>query len=365
MNDSLIKVSFLLMTYSFIKENHQEQFALKLKEQNNDDIAGIKNIIINVDSELDRKEHIFLNVPDKDKKIKQSMSELQNLIQDNSFSENDFIEKIEKYLKYLNKDENKIVLKVVLNTMLIDNNISTIEREIIGQILTPLKVSKTVDQVVSEYKKKEPKLKVFIAIIFIVILLGSALSFIVIQPKDNINIFKEKQVIFNELYFNRYVVHGNIKENKVNNEQSAHKRQVVYYISGKVEVSFNPRNIKQSQLQPNTLVVIKHDKFITFKTHIIVKEANILKVDDIKPLDFTFSKKGIDNAWKSLTKAENISQKERDDVIYKSITNIEKEFNENEVLADEYKGNFEQYIQLRYALAGIDIIRFEYLEEER
>jgi hypothetical protein len=261
----------------------------------------------------------------------------------------------------------------------------------------------------SNYKKSPLANKVnhFGIIIFGIILtiFLSAFAYYMYTKQKNpetVKIFNEKRVVFNQVYFNRFVIY----KNKANVKNKHFKKEAIYYISGEAEVSFEPSDITYDPSTKTITYILPKD----YPFHIEMNKVKTILVDEIKPMPISEKEAAIMatgigvaggilgagigeslgslypnplskiggkiiggfvggagsgivafNIFKGMELSKNITRKEKAEIKDKSVQLIETILKYNYELTKGYKASFVKYIKRRYARYGkiVEKVKFD------
>lgn len=107
------------------------------------------------------------------------------------------------------------------------------------------------------------------------------------KMNKNIRMFDKHQMVFQKVFFDKYLIYGNVFESR-NEKRDKFTRQIIIYVSGTVEVSVNTDKLT---LNKNTGKVTYYvdDKNSPFDVSIYIPEKNIKIVDNIYPKSIDMS----------------------------------------------------------------------------
>lgn len=235
-NKSEFYLISLLSTYLLIKDKYPE-----ISEIDGDKEDVIVKLLTEKLSELSK--HAFL--PNKSKIISDSYQNVITLIEDGQIDEEKFFDFVKGEVASSSYDEKVYMLNCVIYLAHHNEKISKSERESILQAAHFLGLDSDYKVIMRNYQKSEFVEKIPLAYKLIafsvgIVLMLLATYFLTQQAKNNIRIFDQKSVVFNEVNFNRLVIYKN--KFNVTNEYSL--KQALFHIHGSAEVSFDPRMIK-------------------------------------------------------------------------------------------------------------------------
>ncbi len=389
----------LIATYVYLKEKYND-VDKGLKETSSEDLGNIVTLLKPLEK--------FLAIPDKKSIVKKSFNELSAICLNNiEGQETAFLSKVNEYAEGLSIEEKAEILNIIMYVTDEDSKISEKEKEVILQIAYTLGIEDDYNKLLMQYKKSPLKrtstnLGVIAFIVAMVLLVGGFAFYQFNQKSsDVVNVFKDKKVVFNQVFFNRFVIYKN-KAN-VNNEHF--KKQAVFYVAGDAEVSFDPSDVKYD---PTTKIVTY---FLPKDEPFKVDMNNIkpLLVDETKPVPLSEKEAAVlatglgiaggilgskaggalgslyphplgkiggsvigagvagigtgivsFNVFNGLQISKSISRKEKAEVSDKSIDLINAILTYNSDLTQEYKEAFVKYIKRKYALYGKDVVKIEF-----
>lgn len=388
----------ILSLYIFLKEKYKNHF---INQKNkNDDIKEVSILLL--------KNQKYIYIKNKQFIINDAYEKLISCY-DNSILDE---EKLFSFLdiQNLNENEKKDILNGIFFVANRDNKISDIEKELIVQIDHSFNLNRNYNEILNEFNKSEykesfstKKLLLYLSIFF-VFALTVFLYFLLIKKEEEIKIFDNKRVVFNELSFNRYAIY----KNQFNDKNSYYLKQAVFYISGRSEIAFNPENIKYDS--KNSEIILYKNKLTDKYFDIYLDYNPILLVDKIDPQPLTEELKGEITAFITvagvvggtiagqkigmltgalpesifggaalggiagygISKAlisddfklsKDISKKEEDIAISESKNAIKELLLSDKNLENVYKKEFEEYIKSKYLSYGISINKIKYEEK--
>jgi hypothetical protein len=260
--------------YAFLKEKYQDNTIKDEDDTNN--LNKIIDILSNIEE--------FAHVPDKELIIKQEYQKIKNLLNNNEFREAKLLEYVQENSKELNQNEKLDIVYSIIHIMHLDNKISQKEKNIILQITKFLDIKDiTYEEIIKSYyhkfkNKKASTLKILLIGIMLLVLASGGAYWLYLQnlnKQNSIKIFQQEEIAFSEVYFNRFVIY----QNKFFNSNSKYfKKQAIYYINGKAEISFEPKRLNYDPLkQVLTYTYPKGFFNITLNTN------KTLEVDKIDP----------------------------------------------------------------------------------
>lgn len=102
-----------------------------------------------------------------------------------------------------------------------------------------------------------------------------------------IRMFDKNQMVFQKVFFDKYLIYGNVFENR-NEKRDKFTRQIIMYVSGIVEVSANTDKLKFDEKTGKVIYKTK-DKEAPFDVAIHIPEKNIKIIDNIYPKSIDLS----------------------------------------------------------------------------
>ena len=393
-------ISFIA-TYVYLKEKYDD-ISDGLREKNPEDIANILSLLQPLEK--------FIAIPDKKEFIENSIEELREIFIGKSISkEKEFLSRVNKYTINLEEDEKLEIINIIIYVTDNDQKISNIEKESIIQISHAMGLEGDYSKLLSNYKKSPlaNKVNYFGIIIFGIILtiFLSAFAYYMYTKQKNpetVKIFNEKRVVFNQVYFNRFVIY----KNKANVKNKHFKKEAIYYISGEAEVSFEPSDITYDPSTKTITYILPKDS----PFHIEMNKVKTILVDEIKPIPISEKEAAIMasgigvaggilgagigeglgslypnplskiggkiigglvggvgsgivafNIFKGMELSKNITRKEKAEIKDKSVQLIETILKYNYELTKGYKASFIKYIKRRYARYGkiVEKVKFD------
>jgi hypothetical protein len=267
----------LISTYVYLKEEYEN--VQKGVEKN---LEEDKDCIVKLIQPLEK----FIAIPDKLDFINKSYIELTELCHTNSTGqETEFVKRIKIYSESLSKKEKEEIVNILIYVTDEDRNISEIEKEVILQISNTFELDDNYEELLNKYKKSSLKRPISlnkVLVIFSVMLL-SVFGFYKImmlqQNENSVKIFKENKIVFNKIHFNRFLIY----KNKYQLDSAYFKKQVVFYINGKAEVSFDPKDVKYNKISKTvTYVLPKKSPFL-----VEMDSLTPTIIDEVKPEPMT------------------------------------------------------------------------------
>lgn len=383
----------LIATYGYLKEKYnkvEEGVSKHLDE----DIDNIVSLIKPLEK--------FVAIPDKADFVKEAFAEIDSFCRDNtSGKETLFINKIKEYSEPLNKLEKEEILNILIYVTDEDQNISAMEKEIILQVADSFGIEDNYDTLLKKYKKsflKKPfsMQQILIPVLSMFVIVSGILYFMSQRVSSNVQIFKDKKVVFNEISFNRFVIY----KNKYSEDSKHFGKQAVFYIGGKAEVSFDPDNIDYNSLTKTVTYFYPVDAPFGVEMSKVTSQL----VDEIKPQPLSAEEAGKAaavigiaggilgakagstlgklyphpygkigggvaggvlgsvgaglvsfNALNGLSLSSDISSKEKDQVVIKSKELINTILSFEDELTKTYKESFKEYIVRKYALYNLEV----------
>jgi len=269
------------IVYAFLKEKYKDDnINPKDKEKN---IIQIYNQLIKIES--------FGAIPDKKKIIEEKYDEIKSLILNKELSETKLLEYMHNASKDLSGDDREKILDSIIYIILIDKKISDIEKNIILQMIEFLNLKLSYKEALQRYNNSEFKKppSVIIVVVLGVLLLSLVIGALFWQYKkeSNIKVFNSNnEIVFNEVYFNKYVIYKN-KFSNLSNKYFL--KQAIFYLSGKADISFNPKNLTYDRVAKQ--ITYTYPKDIMFQSKVIFNPVLLVDKIDPKPLTANDAKK--------------------------------------------------------------------------
>ena len=255
--------------YAYLKEKYTNY---EIKEEDKD--RNISQIVKHFN-----KLEIFAYVPDKDIIVREMYSKIVKYMLNKEFREIKLLEDIEENTRELSREDKVDILNGIIYFMELDNKISSDEKSIVLQIAKFLDIENSYRDIIKSYKNskykkdKFPFLTLIIGLI-IVSLLAGGMYWKYIQMKDTKNYFNKSQLVFSEVYFNKFVIY----QNRVDMQSKYFKKSAVYYISGKADIGIDIDGLNYEPIT-KTLTIINNSSI--FSVEISLK--NTIEVDKIDP----------------------------------------------------------------------------------
>jgi hypothetical protein len=244
-----------------------------------DDSRDDKNIL--QITKLLRNLEKYSHIPDKQADVKKNFYLIKSFMENGTFREHDFLEELGEESKNLSFEDKEYILNSVIFVVNEDKKISDVEKEIILQIARFLNIELDYKTIIKHYKKSEFKkpmstiFLIFIGMILLTIVAGVLFWQYQKIKKDNTNLFNSKKIVFNEVYFNKFIVY----QNKFDIDMEHFKKYAVYYLSGKAEISFEPSRLKYNPLLKT--VIYTHPEYTPFRINIT--NNRFLEIDKRNP----------------------------------------------------------------------------------
>jgi len=391
--------------FAILKEKYPDYHIDDTKD--NENIIQITNLLRNLEK--------YSHIPDKQEIVKKEFYEIKSFIKEDIFREQDFLNRLKIDTENLTLEEKEYILNSVIFTVNEDKKISDVEKEIILQISRFLEIQSDYKTILKHYNKSELKessisvMSIVLIGLSFLLLTGGGLFWKYQQTQNReVKVFNNKRLVFNELYFNKFIIY----QNKFNIENEHFKKQVVFYLNGKAEISFKPQNLSFNPV--SKMVTYTYSQYEMFQTEI--SDNKFLEVDRIKPKPIseeeakklavgvgitgavlgakvgnaggsllskvipppygklaTMAGTGAGgifggvgsyylsfNALNGLKLSKDITEKEMIKVKEAGVELIRSQILLNEELQDLYKKNFEDYIKLQYSQHGKEVKNIEY-----
>jgi len=385
--------------FAILKEKYPDYRVDESKDDEN--ILQITKLLRNLEK--------YSHIPDKQEFVKRNFYLLKSFITEGTFREDEFLNSLKSDAEDLSLDEKEYILNSVIFVVNEDRKISDVEKEIILQIARFLGIDLDYKTIIKHFKKSEFKQPtsvwsiVLIGVLFLLIISGGLFWQYQKIKKSDVNIFDSKKIVFNEVYFNKFIVY----QNKFNLETEYYKKYALYYLNGKAEISFEPSRLSYNPILKT--VTYSYPEYKLFKTDII--DDGFLEVDNHNPepiseqeakriatgvgiagaylggkagstggsllskvIPAPYSKfaslggatiggafGGVGSYYISLKMldgvklSDNITEKEKIEVQNAGKALVKAQILLNEELQELYKKNFEEYIKLQYTKYGKEV----------
>lgn len=385
--------------YAFMKETYPDY---DIEEgSHKEDIKKITSLLSKIEK--------YAHIPDKKHIVEENYLKLREYMTNSAFREAKLLESMKERTQGLSIEEKEYVLNSIIYVMRDDLKISDTEEEIIVQISKFLGIDSDLQTLIKNYKKtkfKRPTRKRVKSLLILLPLLVIASGvFLYIKNANEIQLFNEEKIVFDEVYFNRFVVY----KNKFNTSMDHFKKQAVFYLSGSAEIGINPKNLKYDFISKTVIYTMPKDKNFL----VDIKFSSEEMIDEIKPTPISkkeaqamgavigiagaFIGAKVGSSFGSLTpfpfggdigavaggmaggaavysvtsKAlqgaslkEKISQGEKDIIINEAKKLLKVVISEDENLVKMYKNDFKDYIKSKYASFGYEVKTVSYAREQ-
>jgi len=390
--------------FAVLKEKYPDYRIDDSKDDEN--IAHISKLLRNLEK--------YSHIPDKQTYVKKSFDLIKSFMKEGTFREHDFLVALKNESDDLSTKEKEYILNSVIFVVNEDKKISDVEKEIILQISRFLGIESEYKTIIKHYKKSEFKkpmstfLLVLMGMIFLLMIAGGLYWQYQKIKQSDVNIFNSKRMVFNEVYFNKFIIY----QNRFDTDIEHFKKYGVYYLSGKAEISFEPNKISYNPLLKT--VTYTSSQYKLFRTDITdnrfleIDKSNPIPISEqeakklatgvgiagaylggsaggaggsllskVIPLPYskfaTVAGAGIGGAFggvgsyfislnmlDGLRLSKNITEKEEIEVQNAGKMLIKAQILLNEELQNMYKQNFEEYIKLQYSKHGKEVKNIEY-----
>lgn len=372
------------------------------------------------DLEIKLKSNKFLSeyyysVLNKNRIIKNEIKRIfESCYQNNELDEELFFARIDDVTSKIDEADAELIYTQLINSAKeLNIKIKNIKEPLL-QIKNHLQLYKSYEFYESQeykiYKKAVSPLKQFmVALPLISIIFGAVYYFAYLyenEPQEELNLFIDDKIVFNEINFNKMVVY----KNKFDIENNFFLKQAVIYLYGDVEISFDPNNLNFNRKENR--VTFFHPKDNLFNIAVTSKdllideittepiteeEANLFKpaiimatsiggglianrfysiVGKIFPTSFVsnlvttglgaaaggYIGYELANNLSGIKLSQNITEKEKRIVVNNSTDLIKALFYADPTLNILYKNKFEEYIRDSYGAHGFEIEAIEYKE---
>lgn len=400
----------LLANYLLIKDE-----GMKLTDLSVSDKDKFTDIVKKYISNIEEYEHL----PNKSNLIKDSYDFIISSGEDDSVCEESILSKISDLSVNITDEEKRLILNSVIYVAHHNHKISNSEKEVIVQVAHFLGLEPVFKKIYANYKNSKfaPKLSnvklvatlglAFIVSAILVFLLNMFLT----SKSNDLNIFNQERVVFNEIALNRMVTYSN----KFNVSNDYFLKQVVIYVYGDAEVAFNPNDLSYDPMTKTITLLYSNDSIFHFNLdlnpHIVdeLKPLPISREDALKisavigiagstvggvagyklgglfgsvlPTGSNFITSAITtsigaviggagaaylsfNFLDGLQLSETFNERERDTVIKTSEQLIIALLITDQDLEHMLKENFESFIKQVYSAYGVEVVQFKYVEKE-
>jgi len=256
--------------YAYLKEKYPNY---KIKAEDKE--KNINQIIKHFN-----KLEAFAHIPDKELIIEETYNKIVDYMLNKEFRESKLLEDIQENTQNLSKEEKESILNGIIYSMELDNKISSNEKNIVIQITKFLNIDNNYNDIIknynkSKYKKEKFPIFTFLTGILIIVAIASGMYWKYLQIKNIKNYFDKSQLVFSEVYFNKFVIY----KNRTNIQSKYFKKSAVYYLSGKADIGINLDDLKYEPIT-KTLTIINHSPSI-FTVEINLNET--IEVDKTNP----------------------------------------------------------------------------------
>lgn len=401
----IFKIITKLACFTYIKDTYTDFCTSSFKKD--DDVKKILSIL----KKLERHAHIS----NKDKIIEKAYDSVTECVDNSGLDEEKFFATIHDETKTFDKIEKTYILNSVIYLAYNDEKVTDEEKESILQIASFLELEVNYKKIISNYNKSEfgkslSKLYIAIALVIFVAIISVSGYFIYIYKTDKIDSFDKKSFAFSEVFFNRYVIYKNAFEAGGEHFQ----KQAVFYLSGSADVVFDLKKSSLTYNPANNIVTYKYigdfpfDLKPTFAPEVLVDEIKSKEIseEEAKTLGFAVGIVGgiggayaggkasalispflpshlkpvaslggmalgglagsavgyfvSSNMLEGAKLTDNISHKEKEEVIYAGKELILAVLKTNEEMVNMYKEQFAKYIKAKYARSGVDVVRVDF-----
>ena len=255
--------------YAFMKEKYPD-YEIDVSTQK-EDIKKITGLLSKIEK--------YVHIPDKKIIVEENYLKLREYMTHSDFREAKLLESMKERTQGLSVEEREYILNSIIYVMRDDLNISDTEKEIIVQISKFLGIDSDVDTLLKNYKKtnfKRPvrkRVKGLFVLLAILMIAGGV--FLYVKNANEVQLFNEEKIVFDEVYFNRFVVY----KNKVNISSNHFKKQAVFYLSGSAEIGIDPKNLQYDLISKTVTYTMPKDK----KFLVDMKFNSEEMIDEIEP----------------------------------------------------------------------------------
>jgi hypothetical protein len=400
----------LLSNYLLIKDSEK-----LFSDLNSSDEKKFTEIVKKYISNIEGYEHL----PNKAKIIKESYDFIISASKDDSICEESILNKVAELSAGITLEEKRLILNSVIYVAHHNQKISQTEKEVIVQVAHFLDLEANFKKIFYEYKKSDfapqvSKIKTGFAVA-VALIIGLVAVFLLngfLANKNNeLKIFNQERVVFNEVAMNRMVTYSN----KFNIRNDNFLKQVVIYFHGDAEVSFNPNDLRYDPTTKTVTLMHGSDSIFNYsldlKPHIVdelnplpISREDALKISavigvagatvggvagnklgglfgSVLPSGSNFITSaittgvgavigGAGSAYLSfklldgLQLSDKFNERERDSVIRNSEALIKALLMTDPELENLLKENFETFIKQIYSAYDVEVLQFKYVEKE-
>lgn len=257
--------------YAFLKENYPD-YDVK-EEQDIENIKKLTNHLAEIET--------YAHIADQKHIIESEYQKLKQYMVDSKFREEKLLESIKEKSQDLSREEKDTILNSVIYVMHMDNRISKTEKNTILQIAKFLDFDSSYEGIIKNYKNSEFKepmsifLLIFIGLLSLAVISGGIYWKYTTKSGNDIEVFKTNEMTFAEVYFNRFIIY----QNKFSSTTNHFRKQAVYYISGKADISFNPKNLTYNDI--TKILTFTHSQSTIYKVEMDFNQ--LLEIDKINP----------------------------------------------------------------------------------
>jgi len=300
-NDKMFQISALCCLYLVIKERKgtiHEEF-IKHKEQ------IVKEVYNNL-----KKEDLFLHVLDKISFIEKMTDDIEQCFKYNKFLESLFFKQLESNLQDFEDTDKRKIFDIVIKKAFADKIITDEEKEVVYQLAQHLNLDiDNINKYLIDSKKKIKKdiskndvnkrnSFSLIMLLSSVLFIAAAIALIaysqLFSKKSKITKLKLSNIVYQKIYFDKYIVAGNCYagDTQENNSATGQKllgKAIVFYVHGYADVEFQFDKFK---LEDNKLVYFGtlpegFDEILPFSIDVNIQQSDISEVFEKKPHKIT------------------------------------------------------------------------------
>jgi len=385
--------------YAFIKEKYPDY---EIDEANQkEDIEKITALVSKIEK--------YIYIPDKKIIVEENYLKLREYMTHSDFREAKLLESMKMKTQGLSVDEKEYILNSIIYVMLDNLRLSDTEKEIIVQVSQFLGIDSDVETLMKNYQKtkfRRPVRKIVKGLLVALSLfLIAGAAFLYVKNANETRLFNEERIVFDEVYFNRFVVY----KNKFDTGGDHFQKQGVFYLSGSAEIGIDPKNLQYDLISKTVTYTVPKEKrfFVDMKfnseemideiepTPISKEEAQAMGavigisgafvgakvgsgLGSLAPVPFGGTIGAVlggvaggaavysvtSKALEGASLKEKISQKEIEVVIDEAEKLLKVILSEDEDLNKMYKKDFENYIKTKYASFGYEVRTVSYEGEK-
>lgn len=256
----------MVVSYIYLKEKYPR---LKIPEEQKD--SDIENLTEEI-RKLDRYAHL----PNKLLLIKEKYEYIAEKAKEPFFDEEAFLALIRNSAAQMDASDKDNILQCLVFFANNDNKISEKEREVISQLAEALGIKKDFNKILDvSLGKKTNKITPIALVVALIGLIAGSGFYMYSNAAGEIEVFDRRDVVFGEVYFNRFIVYQNRFD--VNNQKM--RKQAVFFMNGSAEIAFKPGQLARNSEQGK--VTLSYEGITPF--HLKLHFFEPLEVDKVDP----------------------------------------------------------------------------------